>query len=135
MVRVTTYTSTPNQLGGGAYGQAIPAVPEGLSESVYVSGLFQNSTHRTNLGIVNTSPEQITVRIEFSDVGGQQIGVTVEWTLLPYEHRQRSLPDLGVSQIDGGGARMTLQSADGSFRAYTSTVDQVTGDAAYNAAR
>jgi len=135
MVRVTTYTSTPNHLGDGAYGQGIPAVTAGIAEGAYVSGLFQNAVHRTNLGVVNTSGERITLRIEFSDAGGLPIGVAVEWILEPYEHRQRGLPDLGVSQIDGGGARITLHSAEGSFRAYTSTVDQITGDAAYNAAQ
>jgi len=133
LIRATSYTSTPDPERGGAYGQAIPAVAAGTLEKVWVPGLFQSSTHRTNLGVLNTSDEQITVHIEFFGLGGGALATPVDWTLQPYEQRQWGLPALGVASVTGGSARVSLLSGVGSFRAYTSTVDEVTGDAAYNA--
>jgi hypothetical protein len=133
LIRATSYTSTPDPDRDGAYGQAIPAVAAGTQDQVWIPGLFQSSSYRTNLGVLNTSGEQITVRIELFGAGGNALAAPVDWTLLPYEQRQWGLPALGVASATGGSAKVSLLSGAGSFRAYTSTVDEVTGDAAYNA--
>jgi len=64
--------------------------------------------------------------------GGQ--AKSVNWTLQPYEQRQVSLPSLGVNELDGGLVTFTAGRGT-SFRGYTSTVDQNSGDAVYNEAR
>ncbi len=133
LIRATSYTSTPDPDRGGAYGQAIPAVEEGSVDQVWIPGLFQNATHRTNLGVLNTSREQIMVRIELFGGSGNALAAPVDWTLQPYEQRQWGLPALGVASVSGGSARVSLVNGLGSYRAYASTIDEVTGDAAYNA--
>lgn len=134
-IRATTYTWTPNPNGPGAYGQGIPAVQPGGPQVVYLAGLFQTGSHRTNIGVLNTSGEQISLRIELFGPGGQPLGSPIVWKLKPFEQRQEGLPALGVTSLDGGSARVSLSTSAGSFAVYSSTVDEATGDAAYNAAR
>jgi len=129
----TTHTFTPNPSGDGVYGQGIPAVPAGSVAKSFVPGVFQGAAMRTNVGALNTSGGAITLDVTILNAAGNQAG-SATWTLQPYEQRQVGLPSLGVASLDGGTVVFEL-SGHGSYRAYTSTVDQESGDAVYNAAR
>jgi hypothetical protein len=130
----TSYTSTPNPEGGGSYGQGIPAVGSGDKGVTVAPGAFQNAERRTNAGALNTSPFAISLRVEVVDGDGQTIAGQT-WSLAPFAQRQVSLPNLGVTSLGGGSVVFELLSGTGSYRAYTSTVDAVTGDAVYTAAQ
>ncbi len=134
LISATTHTFTPNTAGPGGYGQGLPAVPAGERSRVVVPGIYQGVRFRTNVGVLNTSAEPITVELTIRDAGGAE-AATAAWNLAPYEHRQRSLPSLGLGALDGGTLTVNRTAGGGPFRAYTSTVDQDTGDAVYNAGR
>jgi len=134
IVTATTHTFTPNPLGGGSYGQGIPASRAGSAGQTLVPGVFQNAVLRTNVGVLNTSSTTVTLEVRILDAGGNQMSLT-GWSLQPYEQRQVGLPVLGVSSLDGGSVTFRVTSASGSILGYASTVDQVSGDAIYNAAR
>jgi len=55
------------------------------------------------------------------------------WTLEPYEQKQVSVKNLGVTEADGGYVTFTRSGTTGSFVAYATVVDQKTGDAVYTA--
>ncbi len=131
LMAVTTYTFTPNPSGDGNYGQGLPGVGPGTNNHVFVPGLFQGSGRRTNIGVLNTSDRLVSVRVEILDAAGVELTQEI-WRLPPFSHKQESLRNLGISNLDGGTVVMTRDSSEGSFRAYTSTIDQRTGDAVYN---
>jgi hypothetical protein len=133
-VFATSYTSTPNPSGGGSYGLGIPAVGRGEKGINVAPGAFQNAERRTNVGALNTSPYAIAVRVDVIDRNGATAG-SQTWNLPPYSQRQVSLPNLGVSNLNGGSVVFELLSTIGSFRGYTSTVDAITGDAVYTEAQ
>ena len=133
LVKVTSHTFTPNPYGGGFYGQGIPAVSAGALSTGIVPGVFQGSTLRTNVGALNTSSGTISLKVTVLNAAGNEEASTT-WTLQPYEQRQVGLPSLGVSSLSGGTVVFVLQGS-GSFRGYTSTVDQHSGDAVFNEAR
>ena len=133
LAKATTHTYTPNPSGDGVYGQGIPAVPSGTLTTAYVPGVFQGTDMRTNVGALNTSGGTITLDVTILNSAGNEAG-SATWTLAPYEQKQVSLPSLGISSLDGGTVIFEL-SGHGSYRAYTSTVDQKSGDAVYNEAR
>lgn len=130
----TTHTFTPNPEGDGGYGQGLPVVGNGGRTMVVAPGLYQNADFRTNVGVLNTSAATIAVEISLRDPSGASLANRT-WTLQPFEQRQRSLPSLGVTNVDGGTLVITRTSSVGTFSGYTSTVDQNSGDAVYNEAR
>ena len=130
LVRATTYTSTPDPGSQGAFGQGLPAVGAGALNHVVIPGVYQNTDHRTNLGVLNTSDSTVSVDIRVMGSNGEMLG-SASWTLRPFEQRQVSVTNLGVEAADGGFATITRTSEQGSFRAYLSVVDQATGDAVY----
>jgi len=130
---VTTHTFTSNPFGGGVYGRGIPAVSAGTEDTTAVPGVFQNADLRTNIGALNTSAQTITLGVVVFDPSGAAVA-SATWTLQPYQQRQVSLPSLGVTSLDWGTVVFQLDGG-GSYRGHTSTVDQASGDAVYNAAR
>jgi len=130
MVEVTTYTFTPNSGGDGGFGQGVPAVGPGAKGAVVLSGLFQNADYRTNIGAVNTSSSPVTLDVTLRGADGTVAG-SATWNLPPYGQKQVSVKDLGVTSITGGSVSFGRTSASGSFQAYTTVVDQKSGDAVY----
>jgi hypothetical protein len=130
LVSVATYTSTPNPTGGGAYGQGIPATGPGAGTEVHCPGIKDHGGHRTNIGVLNTSASAIEVVIEIFDAAGAEVG-SGTWPLAPFEHRQQRVTTLGAAGLDGGTATIRLHSSAGSFLAYSSVVDNETGDAVF----
>ena len=136
LMMVSSYTATPATLTSGSFGQGIPAIVSGSTATApaVAAGAFQNSQRRTNVGVLSTCDRTITVRIEVIDVNGTT-QATTQWTLQPYQHRQRSLASLGIETLNGGTVIFTNTGEQGTFGGYLSTVDAVTGDAVFVAAQ
>jgi hypothetical protein len=127
----TTRTFTPNPYGDGGYGQGIPALGPGNPFIFDIPGLNQGADFRTNIGVLNTSDREIQVQIWVRD-GTGAVKANVTWTLQPFEQRQQSLPSLGVTSLQDGSVRFQRLTGTGSYRAFTSVVDNASGDAMYN---
>ena len=132
LVQAVTYTFTPNPDGDGSYGQGIPAVGSGERSDVLCPGVFHDGSHRTNVGVLNTSDQSIVVGIAVIDAQGSEAG-SGSWTLPPYSQRQESVGSFGVTGIRGGTVRVTRMDTTpgGAFMAFISVVDNDTGDAVY----
>lgn len=127
LVKVASRNSTPNPKGSGAYGQFVPVGGPGTMNRAVAPGAFQGSAYRTNAGILNTSAETMTVSVAIKRADGTEASSRT-WTLQAFEPKLVSLPDLGVSSLEGGFVVFTRTSSAGSFVAYISVVDQHTGD-------
>jgi len=127
----TTRTFTPNPFGGGGYGQGIPALGPGNPFVTNIPGLSQGTDFRTNIGVLNTSDREIQVQFRVRNGSGAVVA-NVTWTLKPFEQRQQSLPSLGVASLQDGSVRFQRLTGTGSYRAFTSVVDNASGDAMYN---
>jgi hypothetical protein len=128
-----TYTESAT---GGTYGQYVAAV-SGLG--AYYSDLFQLAQSvdggrgfRTNVGLVNTTPQPITVTLEIQTHDRTTLHQVVA-ELEPFEHRQLNRVMRGLTGYDLANARIEVSSRtnDERFFAYASVVDNVTGDAVY----
>jgi len=86
------------------------------------------------VGVPNTSGVSVEVAITVLDASGAERASTT-WTLARYQHRQVSLPSLGVTGLAGGTVVFEQQPGPRSARGYVSTVDGVTGDAVHGAAQ
>ena len=134
LIAASSHTWTGNPFGDGTYGQGITAVSAGTEDELRVPGLIQTSAFRTNVGALNTSYSDITVRIRILDGSGTQ-RADVLWDLQPYEQRQASLASLGLSQLAGGTCVFNVTAGPESFIGYASIVDNNSGDAVYVEAR
>lgn len=134
LIAASSHTWTGNPFGDGTYGQGITAVPAGTEDELRAPGLMQSSAYRTNVGVLNTSNADITVRVRILDDSGTA-QADVLWDLQPYEQRQESLPSLGVSRLAGGTCVFSVTAGPESFIGYASIVDNDSGDAVYVDAR
>ncbi len=122
---VTAHTTTPGS-SGGSFGQGAVAQPAPSGSRFAVSGLVQGAAFRTNVGVVNTTAAQATVRVRVLAGDGSTVAAAT-WTIGPYGWRQVALTDLGVSTLDRG----TLAVDGAGILAYATPVDQTTGDSMY----
>lgn len=134
LITASSHTWTPNPLGDGTYGQGITAVPAGAKGELRAPGLFQSGAFRSNVGVLNTSMADITVRVRILDGSGTQ-RADVLWDLQPFEQRQESLATMGLPQLAGGTCVFTVTAGPESFIGYASIVDNDSGDAVYVEAR
>jgi hypothetical protein len=134
LITASSHTWTGNPYGQGTYGQGIAAVSAGVEDELRATGLIQSSAYRTNVGVLNTSNAEITVRVRILDGSGSE-RADVLWDLQPYEQRQESIASLGVGQLAGGTCVLGVTSGPESFIAYASIVDNHSGDAVYVEAR
>jgi PKD repeat protein len=134
MIAARTYNQT---LENGTLGQAImPYLEEsliGTNESGHIPGLCNSSSStegfRTNIGVVNTNTEvEATVDINLYDEDGTNVGFK-RLTLDPGEFRQFNIFALmGLGDQDIETSAVILVRSGGPVAAYTSTVDNQTGD-------
>ncbi len=123
-------TWTPG--GGGSYGQGVTGLL--VANQAWLGGLVQDAFYRTNIGIFWPwdQPVTFTIRIFAAD------GTLVQESQIGFDQaglRQLSLdPTLGVSSLPSGWAEITAGVDVLGFYAYASRVDQVTGDAEFQAA-
>lgn len=134
-LEVTSRISTP-RTGGGTYGQGYPAV--GPDDVVYVGGPsttlgaggVSKGTTRTNLALVETWGESVTLTVRLTDRDGVELG-TKTVNLDPYGNTQ--INDLvgqlgGPSTIAEGQVTVSVTSGGGRVAAVLSVVDQGSQD-------
>jgi len=133
MVTSRTY----NQLEEGTYGQQVPVIPttraivhgqEGRIIGLYHEPSLQHG-FRTNVGLVNASPAPISVTLGFFNSSGVRLG-EVTTPLLTYEYKQfdEAFKQVTEFAVDGGYVTVVTSTVGGSFIAFASVVDNVTGD-------
>jgi hypothetical protein len=121
---------------GATFGQGVPAVKETVASRYTrrIIGLFENDQFRTNIGIVNASPEPTTVTVRMYTQDRVWIG-DKEFQLPPYGYKQRSRIFKRVTDdiVDNGYIEVW---SDGSpILVFASVVDNVSGDGTYKLAR
>lgn len=135
-------TNTYNNSRNGTYGQTIPGIWTGLQDynTDGISGVVHGIRHissqgwRTNFGAVNLGRCTATLRVSIYDVDGRTLVNKAPYTLPPLGHMQDALP----IQVDRGAIEFFVEDPCVSNRdnaavvfAYTSTIDQLSGDPRY----
>jgi Ig-like domain CHU_C associated len=93
-----------------------------------VSNSLDSSGFRTNLGFVEGSGSQATMRLTLRD-GLNNILKQVERTIPPYGHEQTSLSAVfGATALSDGRVEVEVISAGGKVSSYASVVDNSTSD-------
>ena len=119
----------PNATQGQDY--PVVATTDGLlaTQAAYLVGLTENSAFRTNIGVVNTGSASATVLVELFDSKGTKLAsyfanpAVGQWA----QETQPFLNKAGQTAMDGGFAKVTVQSGTGVF-ALASVIDNVTND-------
>lgn len=131
---------TYHQSGDGTVGQSVPAFPataaieKPLSSNravIVLQPIAENSTFRTNLGVLEVSGQPASVLIRLLDPLGHLLAAsTVE--LRPAEHQQiNSFPLRHGISLDEGRIELEVTSLTGSIMAYASVVDATSEDALF----
>ncbi len=127
---ISSKTWTPGN--GGSYGQGVYGLL--VANTAWVGDLVQNGLYRTNIGIFWQWDQPVTFTIRFHAADGtliQENQVTFEEAGL----KQFSLdPTLGISSLPSGWAEIICSDDALGFYAFSSRIDQTTGDAVYQAA-
>jgi PKD repeat protein len=138
MIAARTYNQT---LENGTLGQALtPYLVDSLieaEESGYIPGLCNSASStegfRTNIGLVNTNNDaSATIDIKLYDEDGTSVGFK-RLTLEPGEFRQFNVFTLmGLADQDIESSAEIIVQSGGPVAAYTSTVDNQTGDSFFS---
>ncbi len=133
IVTARTYDQRP----AGTYGQFIPAVTSADSAAVgdrplQVLQLEQSDRFRSNLGLVETEGQSVTVEISTTVPGRAAAPVRLE-TLAPNEFRQLNsvLALMGVPNAFNARITIRVVGGAGKLAAYGSVVDNLTQDPTY----
>jgi hypothetical protein len=136
MATSRTYNDDP----GGTFGQFIPANPEHrairFGQEAKIIQLSRSATtssgYRTNIGFVNTTGKWIRVEVKLLLANGTVLG-TESYGLKPYEHDQVNdiFGKVTNNAVVAGYAVVWTSTAGGTFFAYASVVDNMSGDAIY----
>ncbi len=128
-LHATSRTFTTGE--SGTFGQNIPAVPASelliAGDQASLIGLREDDTFRSNFGLVSGSSYNAVVVIDvFDELGTMRSTERVE--LAPWEHRQvdRILRHLGGASLEAATLHLTVEL--GSILAYSSVVDNRSGD-------
>lgn len=132
VVSSRTYTSVE---GGGTYGQSIDAVAS-LGASVYVPGLRNDASYRTNVGFVNGGNESESFVVTVLSPAGAEVGRTT-LTLAPGQQSQYAVATLFPSLGNASGSFTLRLAGDSNAKlfAYGSMVDNRSGDPVFFAGR
>jgi hypothetical protein len=135
-----TRTYTVSATGVGTYGQLIPAVPmdpnaqnivTGASK-YFLAGLESSARFRTNIGLINPTPQQVTIEVIALDDKGAPYGAFNE-SVGPFSLVQISNLKARIPSIPENGkysVRITNQ-AGTQLVAYQSMIDQISNDPVY----
>jgi hypothetical protein len=117
----------------GTFGQYLDGVPVGLladdGATVWLPQLLQNTSFRSNIGLLNTASVRASVRIRLFDGDGVELAEAVR-SLAPHQRRQLQEPFrniAGRTDLDDAYATVTVESGEGVL-AYASVVDNATND-------
>jgi len=122
---ITSRTYT--RANGGTYGQFIPAVSTSESAAVeYVPRIQIRNNFRTNIGFAETAGGSGTVRVTLFDGGNGSIVSQQDLPVLPFGQTQ--FPATGASLMT---AELRVVSGDARIAAYSSVIDNSSGDPIY----
>jgi hypothetical protein len=128
---IEVMTRTYNQGAEGTFGQSLPGVPEdeliGEGSRALVLFLTETGAFRSNLGLVNGGPQQMTVRWELFGADGASLG-TGSASLPPFGNRQINQVLRDFAPVEAGYAHVWTDSADGVFTCYGSVLDNLSSD-------
>jgi hypothetical protein len=135
-------TNTYNNSRNGTFGQTIPGVWTGLQDfnTDGISGVVHGIRHisrqgwRTNFGAVNLGRCTATLRVSIYDVDGRTLVNKAPYPLPPLGHIQDTLPvtvDRGSIEFFVDDPCVKNSSDAAVVFAYTSQIDQLSGDPAY----
>jgi hypothetical protein len=138
LVTTNTYNNSPS----GTFGQTIPGVWTGLQDynTDGISGVVHGIRHisrqgwRTNFGAVNLGRCTATLRVSIYDVDGHTLVNKAPYTLPPLGHMQDTLPvtvDRGSIEFFVDDPCVNNANDAAVVFAYTSQIDQLSGDPAY----
>jgi len=124
-----TFNDTPD----GTFGQFIAgldhraAVQEGQTGHLLM--LDESALFRSNLGLVNLSPYEVSAEVSFIDPSGSDLG-SLAFTLPPRGviQRNRVLRELTNLEVTGFRAEVRVLTPEGRVVAYASVVDNSSGD-------
>jgi hypothetical protein len=133
LVTTNTFNNSPD----GTFGQTIPGVWSGLQDfdsdgiSAIAHGIrnISGQGYRTNIGAVNLGRFSVTMRVSVFDEHGRTLLNQAPFTIPPLAHIQDRLP----VQVDRGSIEFFIDdpNLDAVVFPYTSTIDQRSGDPAY----
>jgi len=122
---VTSRTYT--RANGGTYGQFIPAVSTSESAAIaYVPRIQITKNFRTNIGFAETAGGSGTVRVTLFDGDNGSILSQQDLPVLPFGQTQ--FPAAGASLMT---AELRVVSGDARIAAYSSVIDNASGDPIY----
>ncbi|MGV8042163.1 MAG: hypothetical protein AB2L07_19590 [Thermoanaerobaculaceae bacterium] len=123
--------------GGSTFGQHVPALARGEAIRTGEQGrVIQLSNRnsatggfRTNLGLVNATSEPTRVEIDLHAADGTQLGgIPVDLPAYGYRQLDRVFNSVTANEVADGYAIVRTPTASGSFFAYASVIDNLTGD-------
>lgn len=125
-------TRSYNLTGHGTFGQGVPAIKQKLTigrgdGEVFLVGLQEDASFRSNLFFQEVNGEWVTVHIEvFNDSGSRlrQRDVSVE----AHSGKLQSLAGLGVGDEESVYATVEVTAGEGRVAVVASVIDQITGD-------
>lgn len=119
-------TSTPGDGGsfGLFYADAAPT-----STTATVAGLQENGAMRSNLAVVNTGPDPVTISVRLVGPLGQDLGALEDAALPAWGWKQYNRPLLG--RAESGRAVLARLSGGASFSGYGVLNDAGTSDGSY----
>jgi hypothetical protein len=135
-------TNTYNNSRNGTFGQTIPGIWTGLQDynTDGISGVVHGIRHissqgwRTNFGAVNLGRCTATLRVSIYDVDGNTLVNKAPYPLPPLGHMQDTLPvtvDRGSIEFFVDDPCVKNSSDAAVVFAYTSQIDQLSGDPSY----
>jgi hypothetical protein len=126
---------TANHVGGGAYGQFVPAIVDasGLQGTGVLLHLDKGTSTRCNVGVVETSGDNVDVAFRLVNHWGRSLGGIGSLRLGPRESVQINdiFAALGVQPQANLRLEMARDGGGGSFFAYASVIDAQSGDAIF----
>jgi len=126
-------------------GQTVPAARDFFDNSlgtidnsavVYIPGVINNASVRTNVGFVagsgGSASTYMVVEVSVRNATGAVVG-TRRFTIAPgqFEHIQFNIRTIALSQFDVGSIDFRIVEGEGTVVPYASIVDNATGEAAY----
>jgi subtilisin-like proprotein convertase family protein len=122
---ITSRTYT--RANGGTYGQFIPSVSTSESAAIaYVPRIQVTSDFRTNIGFAETAGGSGTVRVTLFGGGNGSIVSQQDLAILPFSQVQ--FPAIGATLMT---AQLRVVSGDARIVAYSSVIDNHSGDPIY----
>ncbi|MEW6338416.1 MAG: hypothetical protein ACOY3Y_06120 [Acidobacteriota bacterium] len=121
-------------IGTGTAGQFFPGLPAsaaiGSGQSTSVIGTAEDATFRTNLALVETTGNTVTLRFERIEPNGTVGGTIDNYQVLPREAKQIGsvLKQLGVTTATNQRVRVTVTGGTGRVLVAGSRLDNRTGD-------